>query len=243
MPDVSKFVQDIKLCLTNDGIWVSEQSYLLYMIKSNSYDTICHEHLEYYTVKQFKYLCDKYSLKIINISENYCNGGSFRIYITHSDNIKYTEFDNLNKYLENERNLGYDSLVPLNNLNEFMNIHKIKIREFFDKIKKEGKIVHGYGASTKGNILLQYCNITSDDIKCFAEINPDKFGKYTPGTNIPIISEEESLNMKPDYYFICPWHFKESILVREIEKLKSGIKFVFPLPEINIVSYDDIINN
>jgi GDP-mannose 4,6-dehydratase len=243
LPDVSKFVQDIKLCLTNDGIWVSEQSYLLYMIKSNSYDTICHEHLEYYTVKQFKYLCDKYSLKIINISENYCNGGSFRIYITHSDNIKYTEFNNLNKYLENENNLGYNTLEPLNKLNDFMNIHKIKIREFFDKVKKEGKIVHGYGASTKGNILLQYCNITSDDIKCFAEINPDKFGKYTPGTIIPIISEEESLNMKPDYYFICPWHFKESILAREIEKLKSGIKFVFPLPEINIISYDDIINN
>jgi GDP-mannose 4,6-dehydratase len=243
LPDISKFVQDIKFCLAQDGFWISEQSYLLYMIKSNSYDTICHEHLEYYAVKQFKFLCDKYSLKIVNISENYCNGGSFRIYITHSDNMKYTEYVDLNKYLINEDQLRYNTLEPLNGLNNFMLSHKLQIRELFDNIKKEDKIVHGYGASTKGNILLQYCNITTEDIKCFAEVNPDKFGKYTPGTNIPIISEEESLNMKPDYYFVCPWHFKESILAREIEKLKSGIKFIFPLPDINIVSYDDIINN
>jgi GDP-mannose 4,6-dehydratase len=242
LPDVSKFVQDIKLCLTPDGIWVSEQSYLLYMLKSNSYDTICHEHLEYYTVKQFKYLCDKYSLKIINLSENYCNGGSFRIYLTHAENKKYDEFTGLKRYLENEEQLGHNTLEPLSKLNQFMILHKSKIRELFDEIKKEGKIVHGYGASTKGNILLQYCEVTSDDIKCFAEVNPDKFGKYTPGTNIPIISEEDSLQMKPDYYFVCPWHFKEDILGRVTDKLKSGIKFIFPLPEINIVSYDDVNN-
>ena len=115
-----------------------------------------------------------------------------------------------------------------------MKEHKVKIIKLFDDIKKEGKTVHGYGASTKGNILLQYCGITNDDIKCFAEINPDKFGKFTPGTNIPIISEEESLNMKPDYYFVCPWHFRDNILSREEAKLKSGIKFIFPLPEIEI---------
>jgi nucleoside-diphosphate-sugar epimerase len=242
LPDISQFVKDIKLCLKNDGIWVSEQSYLLYMLKSNSYDTICHEHLEYYTVSQFKYLCDTYSLKIINISENYCNGGSFRIYLTHSENMKYEEFKDLDKYLEYEKKLGHDTLEPIDKLNKFMETHKNKIRNLFDDIKKDGKIVHGYGASTKGNILLQYCNISNDDIKYFAEVNPDKFGKYTPGTNIQIISEEDSLKMNPDYYFVCPWHFKDNILLREIEKLKSGIKFIFPLPEINIVSYEDIKN-
>ena len=232
LPDVFKFVEDIKECLTNDGIWVSEQSYLLYMLKSKSYDTICHEHLEYYTVKQFQYLCDKLNLKIINIAENYCNGGSIRIYITHKTNEKYSEFKNLNKYLENEDTLGHNTLKPLDELENFMKIHKKKIRALFDDIKKAGKIVHGYGASTKGNILLQYCEITSDDIQCFAEVNPDKFGCYTPGTNIPIISEEESLAMKPDYYFVCPWHFRDNILDRESKKLKSGIKFIFPLQKI-----------
>lgn len=240
LPDVSQFVKDIKLSLAHDGIWVSEQSYLLYMLKSNSYDTICHEHLEYYTVRQFKYLCDKYLLKIINISENYCNGGSFRIYLTHNENPKYEEFKELNKYLEHEETLGHNTLEPINKLDEFMVTHKSQIRDLFNKIKNEGKIVHGYGASTKGNILLQYCDVTTDDIKCFAEVNPDKFGKYTPGTNIPIVSEEESLKLNPDYYFVGPWHFKDDILKRETEKLKSGIKFIFPLPEIHIVSYEDI---
>ena len=236
LPDVYKFVEDIKNCLHKDGIWVSEQSYLLYMLKSNSYDTICHEHLEYYTVKQIKYLCDKLNLKIIDISENYCNGGSFRIYITHGDNENYQEFEKLNDYLVNEERLGHNTMEPLNRLETFMEQHKVKIRKLFDDIKKEGKIVHGYGASTKGNILLQYCGITYQDIKCFAEINPDKFGKFTPGTNIPIISEEESIKMKPDYYFVCPWHFRDTIIKREESKLKSGIKFIFPLPDIEIVS-------
>ena len=89
-------------------------------------------------------------------------------------------------------------------------------------------------ASIKGNILLQYCEITSDNIKCFVEVNPDKFGKYTPGTNIPIISEEESLAIKPDYYFVCPWHFRDNIIDREAVKIKLGIKFIFPLPKIEV---------
>jgi nucleoside-diphosphate-sugar epimerase len=235
LPDVFKFVEDIKKCLDKDGLWVSEQSYLLYMLKSKSYDTICHEHLEYYTVRQFQYLCDKLDLKIINISENYCNGGSIRVYITHKENNKYPEFENLNDYLEKEERLGHNTLEPLNELENFMKEHKLKIRNLFDDIKKEGKTVHGYGASTKGNILLQYCGITTDDIKCFAEVNPDKFDKFTPGTNIPIVSEKESLAMKPDYYFVGPWHFRDNILSREIQKLKNGIKFIFPLPEIVIV--------
>ena len=235
LPDVSKFGEDIKKCLDVNGIWVSEQSYLLYMLKSNSYDTICHEHLEYYTVKQFKYLCDKFNLKIIDISENYCNGGSFKLYITHLDNDIYNEYDKLDIYLQNEELLGHNTTIPLDKLNTFMISHKSQIRDLFDKIKSEGKIVHGYGASTKGNILLQYCDITNEDITCFAEINSDKFDKYTPGTNIPIISEEKSIHMKPDYYFVCPWHFKDNILERESDKIKSGIKFIFPLPKLEII--------
>ena len=105
---------------------------------------------------------------------------------------------------------------------------------------KQNFKIFGYGASTKGNVLLQYCGIGTKQIPYIVEVNEDKFGSFTPGTNIPIISEEEGKKLKPDYYFVLPWHFKENILKREIKFLENGGKFIFPLPEIKIAGIEDV---
>jgi hypothetical protein len=237
LPDIKKFVHNLVNILADDGIWVCEQSYLPSMIESNSYDTICHEHLEYYTLKQFMLLCKWFSLKIVSIEKNNCNGGSLRVIMTPEQNYNLSEAtDKINECLEDEIRKGYDIGAPFHDFNIFMVSHKIAVLSFLKDLCDKGYKIHGLGASTKGNVLLQYCGIYPNILECIAEINPYKYGRKTPGTNIPIVSEEDSLRLKPNYYFVLPWHFKQNIIdnYKEICS-KNNIKLIFPLPNIIIV--------
>lgn len=230
-----RFMEQIYDVLTDDGIWVLEQSYMPMMIDNVLYDTICHEHLEYYALKQIKWMTDKVGLKIIDIEFNNVNGGSFCI-TTAKKNSKYIENTLLiNKIMSNEENKGLSSLGIYRDFEKKVINHRNELIKFIQKVKKEKKKIFGYGASTKGNVILQFCNITKKDIPYIAEINEDKFGRYTPGTHIPIISEKEAKSLKPDYFMVLPWHFKENIISREKEYLDSGGHLLFPLPKLEIV--------
>lgn len=229
------FARNVSEILSIDGVWVMEQSYLPLMIKTNSYDTICHEHLEFYSLKQIRYIAEKADLKIIDVSTNTTNGGSFRVTLAKKGSL-LKESVSVKKMIDSEINnrvneLGYfDEFV--NNINK----HREKLIEFLEEQKKLGKLVLGYGASTKGNVVLQYCNINKSLLPAIAEVNEDKFGHVTPGTNISIISELEAKKMKPDYFLVLPWHFRKNILAKEKDYIKeSGCKFVFCLPEFEII--------
>ena len=228
------FAKEVYEILAEDGIWVLELSYLPLMLEVNSFDTICHEHLEYYRLKQIHWIMEKVGFKIIDIELNKVNGGSFSIIVTKtSSSIK--ESPDVAKLLDDEEKKGLNTYKPYDEFQTKVFKFKSNIRNFLDEIHIKNKLILGYGASTKGNVLLQFSGITQNDIPYIAEVNKDKFGSYTPGTCIPIVSEEEARKMKPDFFLVFPWHFRDSILSREKSNLTQKVSFIFPLPSIEII--------
>lgn len=229
------FAEQICEILADDGIWVFEQSYMPAMLEMNAYDTVCHEHLEYYCLKQIKWITDKLDLKIIDIEFNKVNGGSFSVAVAKSISPYAQNTKLVDKVLLEESTKGLNTLKPYEDFKQRAFNHRTEIHKFIKQVKSENKKIFGYGASTKGNVILQFCNISAKDIPCIAEVNPDKFGCVTPGTDIPIVSEEEAKKMKPDYFMVLPWHFRDNIIEREENYLKSGGKLLFPLPFLEVV--------
>ena len=234
IPDPVGFVLDIAAILEDNGIWILEQSYLPLLLNDLSFDSICHEHLAYYGLKQLKLAADIAGLRIFNIETNSMNGGSIRAFLCH----KESNFKTNNQNIKSVEDL--EEQAKINDPNTFIEFkEKImaignELTEFLKKEKVKGKKIHIYGASTKGNILLQLFNIDSKIIDVAAERNEWKLGHRTPGTNIRIISEKESRNMHPDYYLVLPWHFKEEFIKRESEFINNGGKLIFPLPKLEI---------
>lgn len=230
------FVRDVAEVLDDQGVWVFEQSYLPFMLDTTSYDTVCHEHLEYYALKQIKRMTDEAGLKIVDVEFNDVNGGSFSV-TAAKKGARYPEATRqIESTLADERARGLDDLRTYQGFAARVDAHRDRLLELLRQLKREGKKVVGYGASTKGNVLIQYCGIDSSLVSCIAEVNEDKFGSLTPGSKIPIVSEREARAMKPDYFIVFPWHFKAGILQREQEFLASGGRFIFPLPSLEIVS-------
>ena len=231
LEDPITFIREIYDILCEDGIWVLEQSYMPRMLEVNAFDTICHEHLEYYRLKQIHWMMSKVGFKIIDIEFNQTNGGSFSITVAKSES-SFSETPSLENFLIDENSKGLDTRGPYDEFRNKVFEFKIQIREFLDKIHNKKEVILGYGASTKGNVILHFCDITAKDIPYIAEVNTDKFGCYTPGTLIPIISEQEARKMNPDYFFVFPWHFKEFILKKEKTKPNNKTALLFPLPSI-----------
>ena len=235
LPDPLNFAKEINSILHKDGIWHIELSYMPMMIRNRSYDTICHEHLEYYSLKSLKYLLDRADLKIINLSFNQINGGSIEVDIVKKKSIHKECKHLINWVLKSEHLNKYNEVEKHKQFFKECQNHKILLKELLLTLKKQNKKILGYGASTKGNVLLQYCNINSKLLDYVSEVNKFKFNKYTPGSNIKIISEKEAKIKKPDYMLVLPWHFKDHIVQREQNFLKNGGKLIFPLPDIEIV--------
>ncbi len=235
LEDPIKFSRDIEACLADDGIWHFEQSYMPSMLRTNSYDTICHEHLEFYSFKVVKNLVEQCGMKVIDVQMNAINGGSFAVTACRKD-ARYTENGPIIRWLlKQEDDMGLETPRPYRDFEERVFRHRRNLVDLIEALTADGKKIIGYGASTKGNVLLQFCNLTSEHIPCIAEVNKDKFGSFTPGTHIPIVSETDAKKMRPDYLFVLPWHFKDGILSREKEFRAGGGKFIFPLPEIEII--------
>jgi SAM-dependent methyltransferase len=239
LEDPVAFTRGIKHILAPDGIWIFEMSYMPTMLKMTSYDTICHEHLEFYSLAVIEYILKQSGLKVFNVAHNDINGGSLRCYATHADNFAYKDEEyqqNILQMHQEEFDLELDTDKPYKYFQERINVHREELLSLLKKLKKEGKSIHIYGASTKGNTILQWCGIDNRIIDFAAERNPDKYGAHTLGTDIPIISEDESRAMKPDYYLVLPWHFKQEFIEREQETLAQGTSFIFPLPTIEIIA-------
>lgn len=233
LEDPLSFVKQIHQVLADDGVWVFEQSYLPAMLGTNSYDTICHEHVEYYGLKQIRFMMDACGFKIIDVEMNDVNGGSFRVTVAKSK-AAFKVNCHVEACEAAERNMKIDTLEPFEKFSRNVQKHRTELLALIRDLQGKGKKILGYGASTKGNVILQYCGLTVKDIPFIAEVNEDKFGAFTPFTHIPLISEKEARAMKPDYFMVLPWHFRNGILQKEREFLSSGGKFIFPLPKIEI---------
>jgi len=238
LEDPVSFVKGIKTVLSEDGIWIFEMSYMPSMLEMNSYDTICHEHLEYYSFAVIEKLLHHCGMKVVKVEFNDINGGSIRCYATHESSFRYKNrsfYQTLEQVRQQEFDLELDTDKPYRNFQERIDQHKEELATLLKKLKKEGNRIHVYGASTKGNTILQWCGIDNSLIDYAADRNPEKDGARTIGTDIPIISEEKSRDMNPEYYLVLPWHFKKEFLEREKDALDKGVGFIFPLPNIEIV--------
>jgi hypothetical protein len=235
LEDPIAFARDIASCLDPDGVWHFEQSYMPAMLRLNSYDTICHEHVEYYSLGAIEYILRAADMKVLDVQMNDINGASFAVTATHSTSSRPVNRAVVDWLLMQEQNMGLNTPRPYRDFEERVYRHREDLRRLLTALRDDGKRVMGYGASTKGNVVLQFCGIDSSLIEAIVEVNPDKFGCVTPGTHIPIVSEEEANRMQPDYYLVLPWHFRTGILQRETAFRDRGGKFIFPFPEIEVV--------
>jgi NDP-4-keto-2,6-dideoxyhexose 3-C-methyltransferase len=236
--DIAKplvFMADIAKLLAEDGVWEMEQAYLPSTIERLCYDAVCHEHLAYYGLHQIAWLAERAGLQVLDAELNDVNGGSFRVILALARSGHAVKRAGIASILERERHEGFLGRAPYENFSAHVERHRDTVREFFAGSRRAGKKVLGYGASTKGNVLLQYCGVTRHDLPAILERYPPKVGLVTPGTRIPIISEEEGRAQRPDFLFVLPWHFREEIIPREREYLEGGGKLVFPLPNFEIV--------
>jgi len=229
------FVAQVAEVLADDGIWHFEQSYMPAMLRTTSYDTICHEHIAYYALEPVKRILERKGLRIVDVQMNAVNGGSFAVTAVQAASPLKSNQKVIDWLLGQEQRMGLQTPRPFRQFEERVFEHRKNLQSLIHSLNAGGKRVLGYGASTKGNVLLQFCGFTEKDIPAIADVNPDKFGCYTPGSGIPIVSEAEAKAMKPDYFLVLPWHFKDGIIVREAEFLAAGGRMIFPLPDIEIV--------
>jgi hypothetical protein len=235
LEDPVEFARQIASILADDGIWHFEQSYMPSMLRTNSYDTICHEHLEYYSITTVKSVLEAAGLRVLDVQMNAVNGGSFAVTASRKGSRRRSDTAMINWLLEQEKRMGMETPRPFREFEDRVFRHREDLRRLVTALVQDGKRIVGYGASTKGNVLLQFCGLGPDEIPAIAEVNPDKFGCVTPGTHIPIVSEAEARALEPDYFLVLPWHFKSGIVERERAFLEKGGKMIFPFPEIEII--------
>ena len=236
------FAKHVAQLLKDDGIWVFEMSYLPLMLLQNSFDTICHEHLEYYSLTVLETIAAMADMRIFKVEVNDINGGSIRCYACHDLNGEYGTAEDramISRLRSREFEMELDTDKPYVAFQERIERLKNELNRALFDIRARGERVHIYGASTKGNVLLQWYGINRVIVDCAADRNPQKAGSKTLGTDIPIVTEEKLRAAKPDYYLVLPWHFKREFLERERDTIFAGTKMIFPLPEVEIVSKDN----
>jgi NDP-4-keto-2,6-dideoxyhexose 3-C-methyltransferase len=231
------FVADVERALADDGVWVLELHYLATMLEMNQFDAIVHEHLEYYSLAVIERLLAEVGLGVVRAELNDINGGSMRLFIRRAARFQPEgeDADFLQRLRIREFEMALDSSEPYERFAASTEQVGRDLLSLCRKLVDDGRTIHIYGASTKGNTILQFAGIDHTLIPYAADRNPDKHGSETIGTKIPIISEEESRAMRPDYFLALPWHFLEEFLEREQGFLKGGGKFIVPLPEVRVV--------
>ena len=232
--DPNLFFKDINKILDDNGIFLIEHADLMSIVKQKMFDTICQEHLTYYSNKVIINMAKKNNLRVFDLKRNNINGGSTQYFICKKNSIFKTNNKSINKILKIESKMRLANKNTYSSFFKHINKMKLNTLKYINKIVSQNKTIHGYGASTKGNVLLQYFGITNKHIKYIADRNPKKNNHFTPGTKIRIITENRSRKLVPDFYFVLPWHFKKEILNREQNLIKKGSKFIFPLPVFKV---------
>ena len=239
LDEPNKFLKDIKECLDKDGLFIIQQNYLVSMLEQNAFDNICHEHREFYSFCSLKNLLEKHGLEVFDVGLNDINGGSIRTYIKFKENASLKGFkgteERIRQIEEKEKELKLDTKQPYQEFASRIEKIKEELMDFLKREKENDKKICIYGASTRGNVALQYFDLNSDLIDCIADKNSDKWGKKTIGSLIPIISPEEMRKRNPDYLLVNTWHFFEEIKNQEDEFFRKGGKFIVTLPEFKVI--------
>lgn len=244
LEDPRRFVSDVKAVLAPEGLWIVQMSYLPSMLKQNEIGNICHEHLEYYSLQAFEYLAALHEFEVVDVELNAINGGSFRVYVRHRGaaptyfgdaTYRRLASDRVQSLREEELRLGLDSPATYTDFAFRVDRIKTDVMQFVEKQVRAGKRVYVYGASTKGNTLLQHFGLDHSLITAASERNPEKWGRMTVGTHIPIISEEKARQANPEFFLVLPWHFLDEFMAREKEYLRSGGRFIVPMPYFTLV--------
>ncbi|MBT5716834.1 MAG: class I SAM-dependent methyltransferase [Betaproteobacteria bacterium] len=234
--DPSSFVAAVRRSLGDRGIWHFEQSYLPMMLASNAFDTVCHEHIEYYSLKVIEDLLNAEGLEVISASLNQVNGGSIAVTAAPVGSRELETPEVLSWLRKSEAELRLDKFDIYSQFANRSRVVSAQLKHLILSIKSSGKTVSGYGASTKGNVTLQYSSLGADLIDVIYEVNKDKFGKVTPGSGIPIVSEKQLLEDQPDYLLVLPWHFREFITLKCSEYIDNGGTLIYPMPYVDLVS-------
>jgi SAM-dependent methyltransferase len=236
LSDPVGFANEVERLLADEGIWIIEMSYLPMMLQMNSLDTICHEHLEYYSLGVLDYIAAKARMRIVDARLNAINGGSIQLLLCKED-AKHLDVpaDSVTKLRDYETRIGLDTSRPLLDFRARVEHQRREMIELVSEIQDRGETIHVYGASTKGNVLIQWYGFDHHRLPYAADRNLKKVGARTVGTNIAVISEAESRAMQPDYFLVLPWHFRSEFLMREKETIMSGTRMIFPLPELLVV--------
>ena len=244
LEEPNRFVADIKEVMRRDGLWIVQMSYLPLMLKQNAFDNICHEHLEYYSLRSMEALLERHGLEVVDVELNDVNGGSIRLYIRNDDAEEHRFGDDTHRALAAERIAALradEAAMALDSKRTYddfaFRVERIKrdVVEFVRRQVESGQRVFVYGASTKGNTLLQYFGLDHQVIEAASERNPDKWGKVTVGTRIPIISEEEARARTPAFFLVLPWHFIDEFEARERAYLRQGGRFIVPMPHFSLI--------
>jgi len=244
LDDPNSFVDSIKKVMDKDGLWIIQMSYLPAMLKQNAFDNVCHEHLEYYSLTSLNYLLELHDMSVVDVEENDVNGGSYRVYVRNNDadeskfgDATYRELaeHRVEKMLCEEKQMHLSTMTPYMDFAFWVDRIREDVREFIYGQRATGFVTYVYGASTKGNTLLQYFGLDRNIIPCAVERNPDKVGRVTVGTKIPIISEEEARKSDVDYLLVLPWHFIDEFKKRENGLMKEGKRFILPAPHFTLI--------
>lgn len=235
LQDPMRFASDVHSALKVGGLWIMEQSYLPSMIQRNSFDTICHEHLEYYSLFSLKYILENSKFAIKSVELNNSNGGSIRVVAQKLGLSKSLHTGKIEALLKKETELRAQDF----SLSKFMrsvNIWRSKFRELIEEVVESGQVLVGLGASTKGNTLLQYCGLTANTVVYIEEINPRKHNHFTPGSLIPIYVENTHNLPRPNVKLVLPWHFKQNIIQKQDSFISTGGRLIIPLPNLHVIS-------
>ncbi len=235
LDDPLKLARDVEVCLDEQGVWIIQMAYLPAMIRTNMYDNIVHEHAGYYAAVHMKWLMERVGLEVFDVTENDVYGGSFRVFVKKKGCPKFSQTERYRALLGKEVQDGIFEIATYESFMQRIEKTRTDLRELCRKIKADGKSIWVYGASTKGNTILQYCGIGKDEIVAAADSNPFKHGKYIIGSDIPIKNEAEMRVAKPDYLLALPYSFAEGFIKRESVLLAQGTRFIVPLPDVRIL--------
>lgn len=226
LEDPTGFMREVADILDDEGVWVFEQSYMPAMLATNSYDTVCHEHLEYYALAQILWMAERAGLRVVDVESNDVNGGSFSVVVQKvSGSMRPTPA--VAAIIATEQSQRLDALQTYVDFGQRVQQSKTALLDFLHRARQAGRRVAGLGASTKGNVLLQFCNIDPTLIYAIGEVNPDKFGSFTPGTLLDIVDERQVLNDPPDHVLVLPWHFRSFF---DAQPRYASLNLVYPLP-------------
>ena len=231
VPDIHDFIKGFSLLITDEGLITFEFPHLLNLIKKTQFDTIYHEHYSYLSVTALLPIFAQHGLRIINVEKLLTHGGSLRIFIAKNKS-SWIVHESVQETIAEESQYDPRDLRIYETLQRKVEEIKHNLLSELIKCKKDGKSISAYGAAAKGVTLLNYCGISNDLIDYIVDLNPNKQGKFLPGSQIPIVGINV-LNMKiPDILLVLPWNLSIEIKSQLSSYLKSGMETIRAIPKV-----------